>query len=154
MLKLIAYFQKVRLFFPGNIHRAKKRVPTRRPQLLTVLKQPNQVWSTVFMSDALCRGSRFRMINVLDDINREALAIEIDISLTSGRLVKVFEQLKDERNLPHLLRTDNGPEFLDAETPFSVSDDSAPAPLEKFVHFHLFYFFARPPRPGGGRGGT
>ena len=50
--------------------------------------------------------------DVLDDFNREALAIEIDTSLPSERLVRVFEQLREERGLPDVLRTDNGPEFL------------------------------------------
>ena len=64
------------------------------------------------MSDALYNGVRFRTFNALDDFNREALAIEIDTSLPSERLVRVFEQLKRERGLPDILRTDNGPEFL------------------------------------------
>ena len=55
---------------------------------------------------------RFRTFNVLDDFNREILAIEIDTSLPSERLVRVFGQLKEERGLPDVLRTDNGPEFL------------------------------------------
>jgi len=74
--------------------------------------QPNRVWSADFMSDALYNGVRFRSFNVLDDFNREALTIEIDTSLPSQRLVRVFEQLKAERSLPDVLRTDNGPEFL------------------------------------------
>ena len=49
---------------------------------------------------------------MLDDFNREALAIEVDTSLPSRRLVRVFEQLKAERGLPDVLCTDNGPEFL------------------------------------------
>lgn len=44
--------------------------------------------------------------------NREALRIEVDTSITSARLVRVFEQLRQERGLPRVLRTDNGPEFL------------------------------------------
>lgn len=92
--------------------RAKQRVPTRDPQPLVVPMAPNQVWSADFMSDALYGGTRFRTFNVLDDFNREALAIEIDTSLTSERLIRVFEQLKAERGLPDMLRTDNGPEFL------------------------------------------
>jgi len=55
----------------------------------------------------LYNGVRFRTFNVLDDFNREALAIEIDTSLPSVRLVRVFEQLKEERGLPDVLRTDN-----------------------------------------------
>jgi len=96
-----------------NIRRhAKKRVPLRDPLPLLVPSAPNEVWSADFMSDALYFGTRFRTFNVLDDFNREALAIEIDTSLTSLRLVRVFEQLKEQRGLPHILRTDNGPEFL------------------------------------------
>ncbi len=59
------------------------------------------------MSDALYRGSRFRTFNVLENFNREILAIEIDTSLTSNRLVRVFEQLAEQRPLPAVLRTDN-----------------------------------------------
>lgn len=55
----------------------------------------------------------FEPSNVLDDFNREMLAIKIDTSLTSARLIRVFKQLKEERGLPDMLRTDNGPEFLD-----------------------------------------
>lgn len=94
--------------------RTKQRLPPRDPLPLVVPAQPNQVWSADFMSDALCNGVRFRTFNVLDDFNREALAIEIDTSLPSQRLVRVFEQLKAERGLPDVLRTDNGPEFLGA----------------------------------------
>jgi putative transposase len=64
------------------------------------------------MSDMLYQGPRFRLFNVLDDFNREAVAIEADTSLRSSRLVRIFERLKDERGLPDLLRVDNGPEFL------------------------------------------
>ena len=92
--------------------RVKKRVPTRNPMPLVVPQRPDQVWSADFMSDALYNGVRFRTFNVLDDFNREVLAIEIDTSLPSTRLVRVFEQLKSERGLPDVLRTDNGPEFL------------------------------------------
>ena len=96
-----------------NLRRkAKKRIPTRDPQPLVVPLRPNQMWSADFVSDALYAGTRFRTFNVLDDFNREILAIEIDTSLTSERLIRVFEQLKQERGLPDMLRTDNGPEFL------------------------------------------
>lgn len=67
------------------------------------------------MSDSLYAGKRFRTFNVLDDFNREILAIEIDTSLTSRRIIRVFERLKEERGLPEVLRVDNGPEFLSHE---------------------------------------
>ena len=59
-------------------------------------------------------GPRFRTFNVLDDFNREAVAVEIDTSLTSQRLIRLFERLRVERGLPQRLRVDNGPEFLSA----------------------------------------
>ena len=92
--------------------RTKRRIPSRDPSPLVVPQRPNQVWSADFMSDALYNSVRFRTFNVIDDFNREALHIEIDTSLPSARLVRVFEQLKTERGLPDVLRTDNGPEFL------------------------------------------
>ena len=44
--------------------------------------------------------------------NRQALHIEIDTSITSARLVRIFKRLHAEHGLPQVLRTDNGPEFL------------------------------------------
>jgi putative transposase len=54
----------------------------------------------------------FRTFNLVDDFNREEIHIEVDTSITSARLVRVFERLQQERGLPQALRTDNGPEFL------------------------------------------
>ena len=95
--------------------RAKKRIPQRVQRPLFVPEQPNKVWSADFMSDSLYAGKRFRTFNVIDDFNREILTIEIDTSLTSKRLIRVFERLRDQRGLPEVLRVDNGPEFLSGE---------------------------------------
>ena len=95
--------------------RAKKRLPKRIRQPLMVPQRPNHVWSADFVSDALYAGSRFRAFTVIDDFNREAVAIEIDTSLTAKRLIRVFERLQVTRGLPDVLRVDNGPEFLSSE---------------------------------------
>ena len=92
--------------------RAKRRLPKRLCVPLYVPKFPDTVWSADFMSDALHNGRRFRTFNVVDDFNRQALHIEIDTSITSTRLVRVFERLGAAHGLPQVLRTDNGPEFL------------------------------------------
>ena len=89
-----------------------RKLPKRRGQALLVPPKSNQCWSADFMSDALYQGSRFRLFNVNDDFNRESVAIEVDTSLRSERLVRVFERLKSEGGLPGMLRVDNGPEFL------------------------------------------
>jgi len=73
------------------------------------------VWSADFMSDSLYVGKRFRTFNIIDDYNRESLAIEIDTSITGRRLIRIFERLREERGLPDVLRVDNGPEFLSGD---------------------------------------
>ncbi len=95
--------------------RAKRRIPTREKQPLLVPEKPNQVWSADFMSDSLYTRGRFRTFNVIDDFNRESLAIEVDTSLTAKRLIRIFEVLKETRGLPDVLRVDNGPEFTSGE---------------------------------------
>lgn len=95
--------------------RTRRRLPQRVRVPLFVPKAPHQVWSADFVSDALYHGTRFRTFNVIDDYNREAVAIEIDTSLRAERLIRVFERLKAERGLPDVLRVDNGPEFLSHE---------------------------------------
>jgi putative transposase len=49
---------------------------------------------------------------VADRFNCEAMHIEVDTSLASLRLVRVFERLRAERGLLNVLRTDDSPEFL------------------------------------------
>ncbi|WP_425513157.1 IS3 family transposase [Xanthomonas fragariae] len=96
-----------------NLRRAaKRRLPKRERVALYVPRLPDTVWSVDFMSDALTCGRRFRTFNVVDDFNREVLHIEVDTSINSHRLVRVFEQIKHDHGLPQVVRSDNGPEFL------------------------------------------
>lgn len=104
-----------RVYKRMNLHlrrAAKRRLPKRERVPLYVPRLPDSVWSADFVSDALVCGRRYRLFNVVDDFNREALHIEVDTSITSERLVRIFERLRKERGLPQVLRTDNGPEFL------------------------------------------
>lgn len=96
-----------------NIRRRyRKRLPARVKQTLFQPDAINRVWSIDFMSDSLWDGRRFRLLNVIDDFNREVLAIESDISLPTVRLIRVLEYLKEFRGLPKMIRVDNGPEFI------------------------------------------
>lgn len=92
--------------------RAKKRLPERVKQPLLVPTAPNQVWSIDFMSDSLVDGRKFRLLNVLEDFNRESLAIEADTSLPSLRVIRVLDRLIQKRGKPSNIRVDNGPEFI------------------------------------------
>ncbi|VTN33344.1 integrase catalytic subunit [Klebsiella pneumoniae] len=46
-----------------------------------------------FMHDQLSDGRSVRLLNIIDDFNREALAIEVDFSLPASRVVRTLEQL-------------------------------------------------------------
>ena len=92
--------------------RKRRRLPKRFPEVLEQPKLPNECWSMDFMNDALLSGQRFRTLNLIDDYNREALAIEIDTSLPGQRVVRVLERLADWRGYPKQIRIDNGPEFI------------------------------------------
>jgi len=92
--------------------RAKKRLPARVKQALFQPERINQVWSLDFMNDSLWDGKRYRLLNVIDDFNREVLAIEADTSLPALRVIRVLNKLLFERGTPDMIRVDNGPEFI------------------------------------------
>jgi putative transposase len=96
-----------------NIRRkVKRRLPERVKQPLVVPAGLNQAWSMDFMSDSLVDGRRFRVLNIIDDYNRESLWIEIDTSLPSLRVIRVLDRLLEMRGKPLRIRVDNGPEFV------------------------------------------
>ena len=92
--------------------RAKKRLPARVKQTLFQPEKINQVWSIDFMSDSLWDGRRYRLLNIIDDFNREVLSIEADTSLPTLRVIKVLDKLIFSRGIPEMIRVDNGPEFI------------------------------------------
>jgi putative transposase len=89
--------------------RGRKRSGVRQPLLEPT--GANQVWSVDFMTDALSSGRRFRTLNIVDDYTREAVAIEVDTSLSGLRVARLLEELNKQRGLPAQIRSDNGPEF-------------------------------------------
>jgi len=99
-----------------NIRRkGKRRLPNRNPDPLRVPDGMNQHWSADFMSDALWYGQRFRTFNLVDDFNREGIAIEIDTSLPAKRIIRVLDRVALERGYPAKLRVDNGPELTSVQ---------------------------------------
>ena len=84
-----------------NVRRqGKRRLPNRNPQPLCVPAESNQTLSVDFKSYSLYDGRTFRTFNVVDDFNREALAIEIDLNLPARRIIRVLERLAAWRGYP------------------------------------------------------
>ena len=115
--------------------KGKRRLPARVKQPLQQPASVNKVWSMDFMSDCMVNGRKFRTLNIMDDGSREALAIEVDTSLSSKRAIRVLDRIIEERGMPESIRTDNGPEF--------TSKDMELWAKERGIHLQ----FIQPGRP-------
>lgn len=53
-----------------------------------------------------------KLLNIIDEFTREALAIEVDRSINADGVVDVLDRLALMHGAPHYVRFDNGPEFV------------------------------------------
>lgn len=90
----------------------KKRLIREKPVPLAVPESINESWSMDFMHDQLEDGRTYRLFNVIDDFNREGLAIDVDFSLPAERVRRSLNQLIEWRGKPKQIRCDNGPEYI------------------------------------------
>lgn len=91
--------------------KCKKRRGSRVIRLLPATRI-NERWAIDFVSDSLAPGGRLRALTIVDEYSRECLAIEVDSSLSGARVARVLEQVVEERGLPEIIVSDNGPEFI------------------------------------------
>lgn len=87
-----------------------KRFPARVKQPLATPGLPNQTWSMDFVSDGLKYGRKFRVLNILDDFDRFALAQEI--SMQAERVIRILVKVIWLKGKPEAIRCDNGPECI------------------------------------------
>ena len=108
----------------GLVRRPKKR--RRLPEeLRKPLYQPsslNEIWSMDFMSDSFDDGRAFRVLNVIDDHNRECLLCKGSISFPSQRVTRQLTELIEYYGKPKYIRTDNGPEFTSQDYKYWCED--------------------------------
>jgi putative transposase len=82
---------------------------SRRPKV--VPSRRSESWSMDFMSDGFTDGRVFRVFNAVDDLTREAVVMEVGVSLTAPRIIRALDRAIEERGKPQRLTMDNGPEF-------------------------------------------
>jgi len=106
--RLYRVYKALRLNLP---RRARRRLPARLRQSLEAPAVLNRTWALDFMADSLYGWRKFRVLNVIDEGNREALAIEIGTSIPSLRVIRVLDELVALHGKPAGIRVDNGPEL-------------------------------------------
>jgi putative transposase len=87
----------------------KRATGTRAP--MAIPQAPDQRWSLDFVSDVLAWGRRFRVLAVVDDFTREALALVVDSSIPGSCVARELNALIARRGRPLMTVSDNGTEF-------------------------------------------
>lgn len=75
-------------------------------------ERPNHVWALDFQFDTTTDGRTLKLLHVVDEYTREALAIRVARSIDADHTARILDQIVRERGTPpELLRMDNGPEL-------------------------------------------
>ena len=90
----------------------KKRRPGGVDGTLLQAEYRNHVWGLDFEFDETADLRRLKLLNIVDEHTREALAMDVDRSITADKLVAVLDRLVAERGAPGFIRMDNGPEMI------------------------------------------
>ncbi len=75
-------------------------------------ERANHVWAYDFVEDRTRDGRKFRMLCVVDEFTREALAIRVARRLSSSDVIEVLADLFLTHGTPAHIRSDQGPEFI------------------------------------------
>ncbi|WP_114797477.1 IS3 family transposase [Gaiella occulta] len=74
-------------------------------------ERPNHVWALDYQFDTTVDGRTVKLLHVVDEHTREALAIEVARSIDADHTVRVLDRIVATGRRPELLRSDNGPEL-------------------------------------------
>jgi putative transposase len=75
-------------------------------------ERPDQVWALDFQFDTTTDGRILKLLHVVDEHTREALAIEVARRVDADHTVSVLDRIVAQRGRPpELVRMDNGPEL-------------------------------------------
>lgn len=72
----------------------------------------NHVWAYDFVFDRCENGRQLKILTVVDEFTREALAVVVEHRMSAKGVCGVLARLMDQRGVPAFVRSDNGPEFI------------------------------------------
>ena len=96
--------------------RVKKRKRARlgqstNPQDRLNAARPNHVWALDFQFDQTSDCRVLKYLNITDEFSKEALAIEVERSMSGDDIVTILERLINVHGAPEFVRMDNGTEM-------------------------------------------
>lgn len=74
-------------------------------------ERPNHVWSYDFVSTRTHDGRAIRLLTLIDEFTREALAIKVARRLNSLDVIQAMADVMVIKGVPEHIRSDNGPEM-------------------------------------------
>ncbi len=80
------------------------------PDLTHLIGQ--NLWAIDFQWDQTADGQNLKLLHVVDEFTREALAIDVDQGIKGEQVVQAMARIAMTRGAPKTIRVDNGPEFI------------------------------------------
>ena len=73
---------------------------------------PNVLWAGDFQFDQTDDARPLKLLNIVDEYTREALAMDAERSIDADMVVAALDRVATLRGYPQYLRFDHGPEFI------------------------------------------
>ena len=72
---------------------------------------PNHVWAVDFVHDKLSNNRPYKMLTVVVEYTRHALAIHVAHKMSAADVLEALYRLLSTHGRPYYIRFDKGPEF-------------------------------------------
>ena len=94
-------------------HKKRKRLYHKDSSIIRLRPQyQNHIWAIDFVHDKLSNGGAYKMLTVLDEYTRQALAVAVNTRMGSAAVLEALYPLIIQHGKPEYIRSDNGPEFI------------------------------------------
>ena len=93
-------------------HKRKRRLYHKDSSIIRMRPNgPNHVWAVDFVHDKLSNKRPYKMLPVVDEYTRQALAVHVAHKMSAADVLEALYPLLITHGRPHYIRSDNGPEF-------------------------------------------
>ena len=100
---------------PQKRRKRQRRGDSTVPGDRLVAERPDHVWAFDFQFDVTDDGRAVKLLYVVDEFTREALAMEAERRIDADHVVDILDRLVRQRGTyPQFIRCDNGPEMTSA----------------------------------------